>query len=155
MCRSLGRRINCSWNLFCIFCTEVMGYALKTDRWSYHEWRDFKTGRIVGQELYVAQTDPLETVNQVGTVAAASQIPALADLYRVDRREWKRIRQRICHLCFGGWKELGRSNYVEQAKDRSFCSPEHRISRSEHEAVYQVRSNRRPFTEGTLPRRHR
>ena len=28
---------------------QVMGYALKTDRWSYHEWRDFKTGQIVGQ----------------------------------------------------------------------------------------------------------
>jgi iduronate 2-sulfatase len=57
---------------------QVMGYALKTDRWSYHEWRDFKTGNVVGQELYDEQTDPLETVNLVGTVEAAAQIPALA-----------------------------------------------------------------------------
>jgi iduronate 2-sulfatase len=58
---------------------QVMGYALKTDRWSYHEWRDFKTGHIVGQELYDEQTDPLETVNQAGTVDAAAVIPALAE----------------------------------------------------------------------------
>jgi iduronate 2-sulfatase len=56
----------------------VMGYALQTDRWSYHEWRDFKTGHIVGQELYDEQADPLETVNIVGSVEAAAQIPALA-----------------------------------------------------------------------------
>jgi iduronate 2-sulfatase len=57
---------------------QVMGYGLKTDRWSYHEWRDFKTGHVVGQELYDEQTDPLETVNLAGTVKAAAQIPALA-----------------------------------------------------------------------------
>jgi iduronate 2-sulfatase len=58
---------------------QVMGYAFWTDRWSYHEWRDFKTGHIVGQELYDQQTDPLETVNQAGTVDAAAVIPALAE----------------------------------------------------------------------------
>ena len=58
---------------------QVMGYALKTDRWSYHEWRDFKTGHIVGQELYDEKADPLETLNQAGTVDAAAVIPALAE----------------------------------------------------------------------------
>ena len=62
---------------------QVMGYALKTDRWSYHEWRDFKTGHIVGQELYDEQTDPLETANLAGTVEAAAQIPALAEQLKV------------------------------------------------------------------------
>jgi iduronate 2-sulfatase len=57
---------------------QVMGYSLKTDRWSYHEWRDFKTGHVVGQELYDEQTDPLETVNLAGNVEAAADIPALA-----------------------------------------------------------------------------
>jgi len=57
---------------------QVMGYGLFTDRWSYHEWRDFKTGHVVGQELYDEQSDPRETVNLAGTVEAASQIPALA-----------------------------------------------------------------------------
>lgn len=58
---------------------QVMGYALRTDRWSYHEWRDFKTGQFVGQELYDQQADPLETVNRAGTVDAAAVIPALAE----------------------------------------------------------------------------
>jgi hypothetical protein len=50
----------------------------KTDRWSYHEWRDFKSGHVVGQELYDKQVDPLETVNLASTVDAAAQIPAIA-----------------------------------------------------------------------------
>jgi len=58
---------------------QVMGYGLFTDRWSYHEWRDFKTGDVVGQELYDEQNDPLETVNLAGSVDAAAQIPALAE----------------------------------------------------------------------------
>ena len=57
---------------------QVMGYALRTNRWSYHQWREFKTGRIVGQELYDEQADPLETENLAGTVEAAAHMPALA-----------------------------------------------------------------------------
>jgi iduronate 2-sulfatase len=57
---------------------QVMGYGLFTGRWSYHEWRDFKTGDILGRELYDEQNDPLETVNLAGSVDAAAQIPALA-----------------------------------------------------------------------------
>ena len=72
---------------------QVMGYGLTSDRWSYHEWRDFKTGHIVGQELYDQQADPLETVNLVGTVEAAAEIPALAEQLRsmtTKRLETKR-----------------------------------------------------------------
>jgi iduronate 2-sulfatase len=68
---------------------QVMGYALKTDRWSYHEWRDFKTGRVVGQELYDEQTDPLETVNLAGTVEIAAQIPALAAQLKTMTKDGK------------------------------------------------------------------
>jgi iduronate 2-sulfatase len=57
----------------------TMGYALRTDRWSYHEWRDFKTGHLVGLELYDEQADPQETENLAGTVEAATHIPALAE----------------------------------------------------------------------------
>ena len=49
----------------------VMGYSLHTDRWCYTEWRDFKSGRIVGLELYDNQNDPAETVNLAGTVKVA------------------------------------------------------------------------------------
>jgi iduronate 2-sulfatase len=56
---------------------QVMGYGLYTDRWSYHEWRDFKSGQVVAQELYDEQADPLETANLVGSIEAARQIPVL------------------------------------------------------------------------------
>ncbi len=58
---------------------QVMGYGLFTDRWSYHEWRDFKTAQVVGQELYDQQADPLETLNLAGSVDSAAHIPALAE----------------------------------------------------------------------------
>ena len=57
----------------------VMGYAMHNDRWCYTEWRDFKTGRVVGQELYDDQKDPTETVNLAGTLEGATIIPALAE----------------------------------------------------------------------------
>jgi iduronate 2-sulfatase len=56
---------------------DAMGYALSTDRWSYHEWRDFKSGRVVGQELYDQRDDPQETVNLAGTAVGSAEIPAL------------------------------------------------------------------------------
>jgi hypothetical protein len=38
---------------------EVMGYGLKTDRWSYHERKNFQTGEVVARELCDSQNDPL------------------------------------------------------------------------------------------------
>ena len=38
---------------------EVMGYGLKTDRWSYHERKNFQTGEAVARELCDSQNDPL------------------------------------------------------------------------------------------------
>lgn len=57
----------------------VMGYAIHNDRWCYTEWREFKTGRVVGQELYDDLNDPTETVNLSGTLEGAAVIPALAE----------------------------------------------------------------------------
>jgi iduronate 2-sulfatase len=66
---------------------QVMGYGLFTERWNYHEWRDFKTGHIVGQELYDQENDPLETVNLAGTVEGAAQVPILAEqLHKITAR---------------------------------------------------------------------
>ena len=58
---------------------QAMGYALRTDRWSYHEWRDFQTGHVVSQELYDEEADPLQTRNLSGTLEASAQIPTLAE----------------------------------------------------------------------------
>lgn len=42
---------------------EVMGYSIRTDRYRYSEWRDFRSGKIQARELYDHQHDPLETRN--------------------------------------------------------------------------------------------
>ena len=57
---------------------KVMGYGLKTDRWSYHEWRDFQTGEVVARELYDEKADPLETVNLADSPEGKAVIPDLA-----------------------------------------------------------------------------
>jgi iduronate 2-sulfatase len=42
---------------------EAMGYSLRTDRYRYTEWRDWRSGEIVARELYDHETDPDETIN--------------------------------------------------------------------------------------------
>ncbi len=44
----------------------LMGYALRTDRYRYVQWRDRGTGEIVAQELYDHHTDPAEDHNLAG-----------------------------------------------------------------------------------------
>lgn len=56
----------------------VMGYRLSTDRWGYHEWRDFETGAVVARELYDMRADPHETTNLAGSATIAKDIPVLA-----------------------------------------------------------------------------
>ena len=40
-----------------------MGYSIRTNRYRYTEWRDFKTLQIIATEVYDHSTDPLETNN--------------------------------------------------------------------------------------------
>ncbi|MFD2886997.1 sulfatase [Chitinophaga cymbidii] len=47
---------------------ETMGYAIRTDRYRYVEWRDFKTDAIKATELYDHQVDPDE-VNNIANIA--------------------------------------------------------------------------------------
>lgn len=42
---------------------EAMGYSVRTDRWRYTEWVDFKSRQIVGRELYDHYYDSEETKN--------------------------------------------------------------------------------------------
>ena len=48
---------------------DLMGYAMRTDRYRYVEWRDFKTAEVKAMELYDHQTDPAE-VNNIADVPA-------------------------------------------------------------------------------------
>ena len=40
-----------------------MGYAIRTDRYRYVEWRDWETGEVEARELYDENEDPGETRN--------------------------------------------------------------------------------------------
>jgi iduronate 2-sulfatase len=42
---------------------QLMGYAMRTDRYRYVEWQDRKSREIVAQELYDHETDPAENEN--------------------------------------------------------------------------------------------
>ncbi|HEY2415505.1 MAG TPA: sulfatase [Pirellulaceae bacterium] len=44
---------------------EVMGYSIRTDRFRYAEWRNWKTGTADARELYDHRSDPDETRNVV------------------------------------------------------------------------------------------
>ncbi|MBL8865628.1 MAG: sulfatase [Planctomycetia bacterium] len=48
----------------------LMGYAMKTDRYRYVEWRDRKTGEVKAKELYDHEVDPNEDVNIAGSPAS-------------------------------------------------------------------------------------
>jgi iduronate 2-sulfatase len=50
---------------------QLMGYAMRTDRYRYVEWQDRKSRAIVAQELYDHDTDPAENENLA--VRAANQ----------------------------------------------------------------------------------
>lgn len=42
---------------------EQMGYSMRTDRYRYTEWRQWKTNAVVARELYDYQTDPQGNTN--------------------------------------------------------------------------------------------
>jgi arylsulfatase A-like enzyme len=42
---------------------QLMGYAMRTDRYRFVQWQDRRTGEPVTQELYDHQTDPAENQN--------------------------------------------------------------------------------------------
>lgn len=56
---------------------ETMGYAIRTDRYRYVEWRNFKTDEIKATELYDHQVDPEEANNIAGVSANIALIKAL------------------------------------------------------------------------------
>ena len=62
---------------------EVMGRSVRTVRYRYTEWRDFKTGERLASELYDHQRDPQETVNVVADAAHADAVVECQRLYRM------------------------------------------------------------------------
>ena len=65
----------------------IMGYAVRTDRFRYVEWQDKKTGEVRARELYDHKTDAHENINAaecgmldkgidhiIGVIAVANQV---------------------------------------------------------------------------------
>ncbi len=65
---------------------DVMGYAVKTDRYRYIEWQDWKSGAVASRELYDHQEDPHETTN---IASRAEQEGVVAELQRVLQAGWR------------------------------------------------------------------
>ena len=55
---------------------EYMGYAIRTDRYRYVEWRDFQSGAVRARELYDHRSDPNEKKN-IAATASSEQIQVL------------------------------------------------------------------------------
>jgi len=64
----------------------IMGYAIKTDRYRYVEWTDTRVDKVVAKELYDHFVDGQENVNQAGNPSYEKEIPELAALVRKSRR---------------------------------------------------------------------
>ncbi len=58
---------------------DVMGYAVRTENYRYVQWKDWKNGEILDEELYDHRTDPDEMVN------VAEHIKHAASLFQHQR----------------------------------------------------------------------
>ncbi len=65
---------------------DLMGYAMKTDRYRYVEWKKRKTGATEAVELYDHTTDPGENVNVAGKPENAATVKELGDKLKAG---WK------------------------------------------------------------------
>ncbi|MGC3970032.1 MAG: sulfatase [Pirellulales bacterium] len=59
---------------------EAMGYAVKTERARYVEWREFGSGKLVGRELYIHKDDPGELKNVVDDPRFQGEVDEAAKL---------------------------------------------------------------------------
>jgi iduronate 2-sulfatase len=50
-----------------------MGYTIRTDRYRYVEWRNFKTDEVKATELYDHQNDPGE-MNNITDIALIKEL---------------------------------------------------------------------------------
>ena len=69
---------------------DIMGYAMRTDRYRYVEWQAWDSKAIVATELYDHQSDPNEMKNVSGT-------PAYAD-----------VQKRLSQALSAGWRAAKR-----------------------------------------------
>ena len=65
---------------------DVMGYSIRTKRYRYVEWQNWKTKAVVARELYDHRSDPDEMKNVVGEAQAR---PVAARLAKRLAKGWK------------------------------------------------------------------
>jgi iduronate 2-sulfatase len=74
---------------------ETMGYSIRTERFRYTEWRDWKSGETVARELYDHRRDPDETRNLANDPAhrrdVADGAKQLAKFHPIVRPGWKPV----------------------------------------------------------------
>jgi len=61
---------------------DIMGCAIRTDRFRYVEWREWKTGKVEARELYDHQNDPSESRSLAAEPAHAATVKALSKQLR-------------------------------------------------------------------------
>ena len=64
-----------------------MGYAIRTDRYRYVEWRNVKTQSVQARELYDHQVDPHEMKN---LAELANQSAKLKELQLLLKGGWQK-----------------------------------------------------------------
>jgi iduronate 2-sulfatase len=68
---------------------EIMGYAMRTDRYRYVEWRNFKSDKLKATELYDHQADPAE-INNI--VDVPSNMTLVKELKQKLNNGWQKAR---------------------------------------------------------------
>ena len=56
-----------------------MGYSMRTPRYRYTEWRNFRTGDVEALELYDHSEDPLEMINLAGHAPHGETVDKLSE----------------------------------------------------------------------------
>jgi iduronate 2-sulfatase len=67
---------------------EIMGYAVRTHRYRYVQWRDWESKQVVARELYDHDSDPHEAFNVAAQSKHAETIRELAGMLE---RGWKSV----------------------------------------------------------------
>ena len=66
---------------------EVMGYSVRTGEFRYTQWQDYKTGKLVAEELYDHRHDPMETKNVVTISEFSSIVKECAAIIEQQNKE--------------------------------------------------------------------
>ena len=65
-----------------------MGYAVRTHRYRYVEWREWESKQVVARELYDYDTDPYETRN---VATQPDQADTIREVAGILERGWKSV----------------------------------------------------------------